>query len=87
MQIQGKLSHLKMLKKKKKKSLAVQWLRILTAGDTNSQIQFLLRELRSQNACQVVWQKKKKKKKFTLLYPFRVLFLCFLLSFSQDDLN
>ena len=84
MQIQGKLSHLK----KKKASLAVQWLRIhaFTAGDTNSQIQSLLRELRSQNACQVAWQKKKKTE-FTLSYPFRFLFLCFLLSFSQDDLN
>ena len=38
MQIQGKLSHLKIYIYIKKTSLAVQWLRILTAADTNSQI-------------------------------------------------
>ena len=38
MQIQGKLSHWKIYIYKKKTSLAVQWLRILTAADTNSQI-------------------------------------------------
>ena len=84
MQIQGKLSHLKKKKKSFPGSPVIKNQRFHSRGHefTNS----IPAQGTKIPEC-MPGGVTKKKKEFTLSYPFRFLFLCFLLSFSQDDLN